>query len=513
MQEKLSSALEQPHPVVILAASLADLPAEMLRVLPPAWRFAPLSRDVMMAHLCVSHGAMGHIDAVLREKLPQNRDMARLTWPMLAVALRAPLAKDVVQRLHDLTQNVTREGPSLADIEGYGAAEAAARRMVADLQGWFEGRVSWRDVQRSVLFHGVPGSAGVALVRGSFAKWQAQGHLGHMLKAMRNSFVQAAQQRPAILVIDEIDAVGDRADVEPHNARYQLQVINGFLEEMDQLKHLEGVLVVGTCNYPDKIDAAVLRPGRFDIKVEVPLPGAKALARMLRDGLEGDVAASDLACLTRAAAGQSAADVDGALRQARSVARAEARDVRVTDVLLALNPDPHECGHAIVATSLGVGQIRRLNYRGQGGQTWIRFTSGEGLLSECEAELAYHLAGRAAERLILESVTAGSGGAACSDLARATLLAVRIDAQFGLGAEGLAWHDISTSQYLREPKNAARIRARLEAAEDRAMQVLKSQRAVLVEMSEDLQQNRLLEDDALKTWLAKVTRSQALTHL
>jgi ATP-dependent Zn protease len=295
---------------------------------------------------------------------------------------------------------------------------------------------------------------------------------------------------------------------------------------MDQLKHLEGVLVVGTCNYPDKIDAAVLRPGRFDIKVEVPLPGAKALARMLRDGLEGDVAASDLACLTRAAAGQSAADVDGALRQARSVARAEARDVRVTDVLLALNPDPqdenpardwrialHECGHAIVATSLGVGQIRRLNYRGQGGQTWIRFTSGEGLLSECEAELAYHLAGRAAERLILESVTAGSGGAACSDLARATLLAVRIDAQFGLGAEGLAWHDISTSQYLREPKNAARIRARLEAAEDRAMQVLKSQRAVLVEMSEDLQQNRLLEDDALKTWLAKVTRSQALTHL
>jgi SpoVK/Ycf46/Vps4 family AAA+-type ATPase len=153
--------------------------------------------------------------------------------------------------------------------------------MVADLQGWFEGRVSWRDVQRSVLFHGVPGtgkshlaramanSAGVALVRGSFAKWQAQGHLGHMLKAMRNSFVQAAQQRPAILVIDEIDAVGDRADVEPHNARYQLQVINGFLEEMDQLKHLEGVLVVGTCNYPDKIDAAVLRPGRFDIKVDV----------------------------------------------------------------------------------------------------------------------------------------------------------------------------------------------------------------------------------------------------
>ncbi|MDN5873977.1 MAG: ATP-binding protein, partial [Sinobacteraceae bacterium] len=124
----------------------------------------------------------------------------------------------------------------------------------------------------------------MALVRGSFATWQAQGHLGHMLRAMRASFAEAAAARPAILVIDEIDAVGDRADPDSHNASYRHQVINGFLEEMDGLKHLEGVLVVGTCNYPDRIDAAVLRPGRFDLKVEVPLPGPRALARMLRDG-------------------------------------------------------------------------------------------------------------------------------------------------------------------------------------------------------------------------------------
>ena len=529
MLDQLTSALEQPHPVVVLAASLADLPADVLRILPASRRLVPLSRDILLAHLCASHTGTGKLDAGLREKLPKDPELARLSWPTLAVALRAPCANGVATRLQSLTQVLTTAGPTLADIEGYGAAEAAARRMVADLQGWSEGRIAWGDVQRSILFYGAPGtgkshlalamsnSAGVALVRGSFAKWQSQGHLGDMLKAMRASFAEAAQKRPAILVIDEIDAVGDRAGADQHHARYQLQVVNGFLEEMDSLKSLEGVLVVGTCNYPEKIDAAVLRPGRFDVKVEVPLPGPQALARMLRNGFPEGLSKSDLAGLTRAAAGQTAADVDGALRQARSTARAESRIPTVADVLEALSPDPedenpardyrialHECGHAIVATSLAVGQIRRLTFAGAGGQAWIRFANCEGLLEDWDAELAYHLAGRAAERLILGAVTAGSGGAAQSDLARATQIAVRIDTQFGLGVEGVSWQDLPISTYLRPPKNAARIRARLETAEARALQILKAERGLLLKMTAALSEHRMLEGDALAGWLAQV---------
>ena len=532
MLEQLTLALEQPYPVVVLAASLADLPAHILRSLPPPRCLAPLSRDIMIAHLCASHSATGKLDAGLRERLPGDAELARLTWPALAVALRAPLAQEVANRLQDLTRVRTVGGPTLADIEGYGASEAAVRRMVDDLRGWSEGRIAWRDVQRSVLLHGAPGtgkshlalamanSAGVTLVRGSFAQWQSRGHLGDMLRAMRESFAEAAQQRPAILVIDEIDAVGDRSDTDRQGGRYQMQVINGFLEEMDRLKAMEGVLVVGTCNYPEKIDAAVLRPGRFDLKVEVPLPGPKALARMVRDGFPGSLSEADLVRLTRAAAGSSAADVDGALRQAGSAARAETRGVTVADVLRALDPDVedenpdrdkrvalHECGHALVGAYLGVGQVKRLSYVGQGGRCWIRFATGQGTLQEWEDELAYLLAGRAAERLILGGVTSGAGGPAHSDLAKATTLAVRIDTHLGLGAEGLVWHDLSTSAYLGDPKNAARVRARLEAAEFRASQIIEVQRDVLMGMAADLTAHRMLEGPVLEGWLVKIEES------
>ena len=81
-------------------------------------------------------------------------------------------------RLHE-------KAPTLADIEGFGAAEEVARQMVSDLVDWRDGHLAWSEVQRSVLFHGAPGtgksflasamgnSAGVTMVRGSFAEWQA----------------------------------------------------------------------------------------------------------------------------------------------------------------------------------------------------------------------------------------------------------------------------------------------------------------------------------------------------
>ncbi len=285
---------------------------------------------------------------------------------------------------------------------------------------------------KSHLARAMANSAGVALVRGSFARWQSHGNLSHMLRAMRASFDKAAAARPAILVINEIDAVGDRADPDPHNRSYRQQVINGFLEALDGLRYLEGVMIVGTTNYPDKIDAAVLRPGRIDIKAQVPLPGAKALARMLRDGFGAEIPPNEMVRLTRAATGQSAADVDGALRSARSMARQSDREVTVLDLLTAPSPDPedhnpardrriaiHECGHAIVGSclGLGLGKITRVVLTRQGGQAWLAYATGEQMLADLEDELAYSLAGRAAERVILGAAAAGDGGNALSDLA------------------------------------------------------------------------------------------------
>ncbi len=525
----LLRGLEAPHPVLILAETLTALPEDVLRALPDPIRLAPMSRDIVMAIISASRSATGKIDPALYDALPEDRALARLPDASLALALRAATPRGVAERLSDLTRQTSAGGPTLDDIEGYGEAEAAARRMVADLQGWAEDRIAWSDVQRSVLFWGPPGtgkshlaramanSAGVALVRGSFARWQSNGNLSHMLRAMRTSFDEAAAARPAILVIDEIDAVGDRADPDPHNGSYRQQVINGFLEALDGLKYIEGVMIVGTTNYPDKIDAAVLRPGRIDIKAQVPLPGAKAISRMLRDSLGADIPPNEMARLTRAATGQSAADVDGALRSARSAARQESREVTMLDVLTALSPDPedhnpaldrrialHECGHAIVGTCLGLGRVERLALTRQGGQAWLRSAVGESLLADLEDELAYSLAGRAAERVILGAAAAGAGGNALSDLALATRTAAGIDTRMGLGVEGPVWLDMPTAMYLRDPDNAARIRARLEAAESRAMRLLVTRRGLLIRMAADLVTVGLLEGERLEAWLGRV---------
>jgi len=164
----------------------------------------------------------------------------------------------------------------------------------------------------------------------------------------------------------------------------------------------------------------------------------------------------------------------------------------------------HECGHAIVGTCLGLGKITRVVLTSQGGQAWMAYASGEHLLGDLEAELTYSLAGRAAERLILGNAAAGAGGNALSDLAHATQTATGIDTRMGLGAEGLVWLDTSSAAYLRVPQNAARIRARLEAAEARAMRLLETRKLLLTRMAEDLLEVGLLEGERLEGWLARV---------
>lgn len=113
-----------------------------------------------------------------------------------------------------------------------------------------------------------------------------------MLREMRRTFAEARAKAPTVLIIDEIDAVGSREDRDQHNRSYRTQVINAFLAEMDAISRNEGVIVVGTCNNPEMIDPAVLRAGRFDMKVAMPLPDAESLFSVFRHCLPDCAAAS-----------------------------------------------------------------------------------------------------------------------------------------------------------------------------------------------------------------------------
>ncbi|WP_240547657.1 AAA family ATPase [Paracoccus sp. J56] len=528
----LARAVDMRAPIVILWPDEAAVPA-MLQQAPIQRRaFAPLSAEILMTALRATHSATGRIDeTAVRTALPNDAALSDLEPLALSLAMRAPSAKAVAERIVTLTNKAPRaaaDGPWLEDIHGNTPALQAARQITRDLRVWKTGEVAWQDLTRTLLLYGPPGtgkswiaramgnSAGFSVVTGTFGQWQAAGHLGDMLREMRRTFSQARAQAPTVLIIDEIDAVGSREDRDRdrHNHSYRVQVINAFLAEMDAVAREEGVIVIGTCNHPDLIDPAVLRAGRFDMKVALPLPDADGLFSVFRHCLP-DLREVDLRDLAARAVGCSAADIDAAIRQTRAIARGQKRDMTLDDLrqVFILDHDPaidrrvalHECGHAIICAALNLGPVRRIFLNRDGGGGTV-FTAREkpGLLSDLQDRLTQILAGRAAERLVIGDISAGAGGSADSDLAQATMIATSIQTRYGLGAQGPVWTADPETLIALDPDVLFRVRRELEAAEKRAVQILSVHRNLLEEMAEALMASRDMDRTEAQDWLARV---------
>ncbi|MCE6950126.1 AAA family ATPase [Cereibacter sphaeroides] len=528
--EDLVNAFDSRVPVLILWPDEEELPADIARFLPAPFRLVPTDRAILLELLRLTHGDLGTFEAgAILAALPDDRALGDLSPLALKAALRASSALEAARQLADLLRPAATVGPSLDDLSGDGEALAAARRLVADLGLWKERRIGWNELCRSMLMFGPPGtgktwlaramgaSAGVDFIATSFAEWQAAGHLGNMLAAMQKSFTEARRRSPSILFIDEIDSVGSRLSSDRHGANYSHQVINGFLEQMDRISREEGVIVIGACNFPERIDPAVLRAGRFDLKIEVPLPDGDAIFGMLRRSLGEDFPEADMRALARAAIGRSSADVDAAVRKARSAARSAGRALRLEDIRAEFAPAGpareavewrtavHECGHAFAAIAFGRGSIERLTLTPEGGITTRMPVDDEGLLAEIESEMAYLMAGRAAERLVFGEVSAGAGGPEHSDLAKATALAVMLDTRFGLGAYGSLWIDGTPDVLLRDPEVRDRVRTRVDAAEARAGALLARHKDRLEAMARVLVRERLLTGRTLIDWLVPLS--------
>lgn len=449
----------------------------------------------------------------------------------LLIALRGASVGEVARNLAALRAAQKLEHhdqPDLDAITGDSPALSAARAMVADLQLWREGELGWNELTRTALFHGPPGtgkswlaqaiarSSGFTAIPASFGEWQAAGHLGDMLKAMRESFAEARSRAPAMLIQEELDAVGTRADRSPHQ-NYRVMVINAFLALMDGIARDEGVVVVATCNHPELIDPAVLRPGRFDLGLTVPLPDAAALAGVLRRHLT--LPESEIRALAQQAVGHSMADLDAALRDLRGEARRAGRQITPEDLRAAFGTehDPaitqrvaiHECGHALVTAALGHGQIQRIALDRAGGQTRIRRAPRAGLIADHTDLLAELMAGRSAERLILGTVSSGAGSSEDSDLALATRIALAIETRFGPGAEGPLWL-CESADWLHDKAIRARLRERIETAEAEATRILIPHHALLEDMAEALATRRELSGKDAAHWLEQVRMGEGV---
>lgn len=524
IEQEILTALTLPHPLMILLPDATLLPPELRRVLPPATRLAPIDRDLMLKLLGQTHSATGKIDAALvRPLLPDDEVLATMDMPSLLSALREPDASATARKLTTLLAPRANSSSdmTLEEIGGDTPAHHAARDLVTDLAAWRRGEAEWTDLSASLLLSGEPGSgktllaraiaasARVPLVEGSFGTWQSAGHLGDMLREMRRTFAEAASKRPAALFIDELDAVGSRESQDRHAENYRRQVVNQFLQEIDNLRRGEGVLLIGATNHPDALDPAILRPGRFDLHHSLGRPTQPQILHMLRRALP-EATEPDLGMLARAFSGETPAMIDATIRAAKAQARRSRRPLTVSTLMADRPPAPegfdrriaiHECGHAIVATLLGAGPVRRMQLSRDGGSTSRGSAIHEGTPLEFEHEMVIILAGRASERLTLGSISAGAGGSVESDLAQASALQLQLDREFGLGVNGNAWIGPPDLKQL-SPEERNRLRAKLDQFERRARALLTPHRDLLETLAAHLIKHRELQEADLRPWLS-----------
>jgi len=313
---------------------------------------------------------------------------------------------------------------------------------------------------KTLLARAIAGEAGVPFFSISGSDF-VEMFVGVGASRVRDLFTQGKKHAPCIIFIDEIDAVGRHRGAGlggGHDEREQ--TLNQLLVEMDGFESSEGVILVSATNRPDVLDPALLRPGRFDRQVIVPLPDVKGREKILEVHTRKMPLADDvsLAVLARGTPGFSGADIENLVNEAALHAARTSRDrITMSDLEFAkdkvlmgterrsmvISDDEkritayHESGHALVARLLpGTDPIHKI--------TIIPRGRALGLTQQLPIDekhtyprkyllnnISILLGGRAAEELVLKDFTTGAG----NDIERATDLARKMVCEWGMSPE------------------------------------------------------------------------------
>jgi transitional endoplasmic reticulum ATPase len=143
-------------------------------------------------------------------------------------------------------------------------------------------------------------------------------YVGESERAVQEVFRKARQAAPCILFFDEIDALVPSRGAGEADSRVSERVVSQFLTELDGVEELEGVLVLGATNRADMLDPALMRPGRFDVLVDIPLPDKEGREEIFRIGLRGKPLADDISVDELAASAEafSGADIQAVCQRA-----------------------------------------------------------------------------------------------------------------------------------------------------------------------------------------------------
>ncbi|KAF3889764.1 MULTISPECIES: ATP-dependent zinc metalloprotease FtsH3 [Nostocales] len=400
---------------------------------------------------------------------------------------------------------------------------------------------------KTLLARAVAGEAGVPFFSISGSEF-VEMFVGVGASRVRDLFEQAKANAPCIVFIDEIDAVGRQrgAGLGGGNDERE-QTLNQLLTEMDGFEGNTGIIIIAATNRPDVLDAALLRPGRFDRQVVVDRPDYAGRVEILKVHARGKTLSKDvdLERIARRTPGFTGADLSNLLNEAAILAaRRNLSEISMDEINDAIDrvlagPEKkdrvmsekrktlvayHEAGHALVGALMpDYDPVQKISIipRGRaGGLTW--FTPSEdrmdtGLYSRAylENQMAVALGGRIAEELIFgeEEVTTG----ASNDLQQVARVARQMVTRFGmsdrLGPVALGrqqgnmflGRDIMSERDFSEETAAAideEVRQLVETAYRRAKEVLENNRHILDKLAEMLVEKETVDAEELQDVLA-----------
>jgi len=403
---------------------------------------------------------------------------------------------------------------------------------------------------KTLLARAIAGEAGVTFFSISGSEF-VEMFVGVGAARVRDLFGQARQHAPAIVLIDELDALGRaRGSYFPGGGSHdeKEQTLNQLLSELDGFDPSIGIVLLAATNRPEILDPALLRPGRFDRQILVDRPDRKGrsdilLVHLKKIKLAPGISIDEIAALTP---GFTGADLANLVNEAALLAtRRGANNVTLEDfnnaieriiaglekrnrLLIPRERDVvahHEMGHALLAMILpGVDTVQKVSIIPHGiaalGYTMQRPTEDRFLMDRAELEnrMTVLLGGRAAESLFYENVSTG----AADDLAKATEIARSMVARFGMDPRlGQVAYEPETASFLGAPAGAdwrprsygeetaaaidAAVRDLIDAAFKRAVESLNANRTVLDQSAKELLTKETLSGEELQEIATKLT--------
>ncbi len=398
---------------------------------------------------------------------------------------------------------------------------------------------------KTLLAKAIAGEAGVPFFSISGSEF-VEMFVGVGASRVRDLFKKAKENAPCLVFIDEIDAVGRQrgAGIGGGNDERE-QTLNQLLTEMDGFEGNTGIIIIAATNRPDVLDAALLRPGRFDRQILVDAPDIKGRLEVLNVHARNKKLSKEVSLegIARRTPGFTGADLANLLNEAailtarrrkEAITMAEINDA-VDRVVAGMEGTPlvdskskrliayHEIGHAIVGTLLqhhDPVQKVTLIPRGQArGLTWFTPNEDQGLISRSQllARITGALGGRAAEEIIFgdAEVTTGAGG----DLQQVSGLARQMVTRFGMSDLGplslesqtgevfLGRDFMTRAEYSEEI--AARIDAQVRTITDecykQAKQIISDNRTVIDRLVDLLVEKETIDGEEFRQIVAEYT--------